>query len=266
MSIPSNKELLSIFSPSELFHSIIDDTSVLFRFIYKSATLNFLLYDYKSLYYCSHSNEEILSITKSLNPSLEYDSLLSLVILLKDNLVSSEGLSITKITNENKTIFTFESLVNILSIKYKFECEIIDDSDLVQSLFAKPMNNIMIAISKMLSTQLIKVSDMEKMVSSDQMKKTKGFDKEMKTITKISSMSVNDIKEDITVLSSNEVNNIVKKKQSKKRNYEKSKFIVDEEESKSEESNKESAKESKKEEDINAEKKKTKKKKKMKFI
>ena len=108
MSIPSNKELLSIFSPSELFHSIIDDTSVLFRFIYKSATLNFLLYDYKSLYYCSHSNEEILSITKSLNPSLEYDSLLSLVILLKDNLVSSEGLSITKITNENKTIFTFE--------------------------------------------------------------------------------------------------------------------------------------------------------------
>ena len=266
MSIPSNKELLSIFSPSELFHSIIDDTSVLFRFIYKSATLNFLLYDYKSLYYCSHSNEEILSITKSLNPSLEYDSLLSLVILLKDNLVSSEGLSITKITNENKTIFTFESLVNILSIKYKFECEIIDDSDLVQSLFAKPMNNIMIAISKMLSTQLIKVSDMEKMVSSDQMKKTKGFDKEMKTITKISSMSVNDIKEDITVLSSNEVNNIVKKKQSKKRNYEKSKFIVDEEESKSEESNKERAKESKKEEDINEEKKKTKKKKKMKFI
>ena len=124
----------------------------------------------------------------------------------------------------------------------------------------------MIAISKMLSTQLIKVSDMEKMVSSDQMKKTKGFDKEMKTITKISSMSVNDIKEDITVLSSNEVNNIVKKKQSKKRNYEKSKFIVDEEESKSEESNKESAKESKKEEDINEEKKKTKKKKKMKFI
>lgn len=267
MSIPSSKTLLSIFSPSEIFHSIIDDTSVLFRFIYKSSSLNFLLYDYKSMYYCSHSNDEILSITKSLNPSLEYDSLLSLVILLKDNLVSSDGLSITKSTNDNKTIFTFESLVNILSIKYKFECEIIDDSDLVQSLFAKPMNNIMLAISKMISTQVIKVSDMEKMVSSDQMKKTKGFDKEMKTITKISSMSVNDIKEDITAIPTNEVsNNIVKKKQSKKRNYEKAKFIVDDEEAKSEESNKESLKDQKKEEEINEEKKKTKKKKKMKFI
>lgn len=273
----SDNEILKIFQKTEIFHGSLNSNSILFKLTYKNDFLYFLLYDYKSLYFSKQSNEEILSLNKLLNNSLEFTQLSSLISFLKDNLITqSQSLEITQ-SNSDKGdfLFYFERLVDILVVKYQFICAENGSYELMQKLFIRPMNNILLSLSAALNNG-ISLSDIGKLVDNNFMDKKVPFTKEMEQLTIKSSIKVNEIKEDLQEetkeSSSNNIGKIkngIKIKNSKKRNYEKAKFIVSDSESESKEDNQKKSEineEKEEKEENNNEKFKVKKKKKMKFI
>lgn len=273
-NILSDNEILKIFQKTEIFHGSLDSNSILFKLTYKNNFLYFLLYDYRSLYFSKQSSEEILTLNKLLNSSLEFTQLSSLISFLKDNLITqSQSLEIAKTkSDKGNFIFYFEQLVDILVVKYQFICSENNSYELMQKLFIRPMNNILLSLSAALNNG-ISLSDMSKLVDNNFIGKKVPFTKEMEQLTIKSSIKVNEIKEDFLEETKESNSSHIGKamngnkvKNTKKRIYEKAKFIASDSESESKEDYQKKAEINEEKEENNNEKCKVKKKKKMKFI
>ena len=105
------------------------------------------MYDYSDIYFSIIEDKDILDTNKSLNSSLEFKDIPSLIDFLKDNLIiKNKNMVITyeekerseddetkeniSPENMNKVYyeFNFNSMVDILSIKWVFKCEKINNS------------------------------------------------------------------------------------------------------------------------------------------
>lgn len=119
-------------------HSI----SVLYRCFYHNdnAKLYFMIYDFQNLFFCCQTIEEVLNYNIKHNSSLEFKDTQALIDFLLENVIKPENnLFITQDGNN----FNFEILVNIIKVKWAFNCEKIDSSSLIQDLFANPMLNLL---------------------------------------------------------------------------------------------------------------------------
>lgn len=172
------------FVKGEMYHGILIDPkeinkikstekTILFKFFYHQNKLFFILYDYLNIYYSIIEDKEILEINKELNPSLEFKDLYSLIAFLKENLIlQNKNLIITfeekdknKENEANENIntdniekvyyeFMFNSMVDILSIKWVFKCEKIPPSfvsDLSQCIFINPIHNFLLGIGNLIN-------------------------------------------------------------------------------------------------------------------
>ena len=162
----------TLIDPKEINKIKSSEKTVLFKFFYHQNKLFFALYDYLNIYYCILEDKEILEINKELNPSLEFKDLLSLIAFLKENLIlENKNLIITfeekdknkeNETNENINTdnidkmyyeFMFNSMVDILSIKWIFKCEKVPSSfisDLSQCIFINPVHNFLLGIGNLI--------------------------------------------------------------------------------------------------------------------
>ena len=139
------------FFNSEMFLGKIkansEEKNVLFRTNIFDDKFHFLLYDFCSLYY---SNQEFDNISKyhlHENPSIEFKDTLTLIEFIQEKIL--------KVDDENRTIlqednsFIFENFVNIIKVKWRFECDITHIntpkvSDIIQNLFVKPLLNTLL--------------------------------------------------------------------------------------------------------------------------
>ena len=121
----------------------------LFRISVFENKLHFLLYDSKYLYYSVQDFENITRYHKHENPSIEFNDIANLIEFLIEKIFKSEDKN-RQIYQENNS-FVFENFVNIIKIKWRFECDVITDYKLiylVQSLFIKPLLNTILVIFK----------------------------------------------------------------------------------------------------------------------
>ena len=172
------------FLKGEIYHGILinskeinkiktTEKTILFKFFYHQNKLFFILYDYSNIFYTILEDKEILEINKSLNPSLEFKDLNSLISFLKENLIlQNKNLIITfeekeldKENESNENIntdnmekiyykFIFNSMVDILSIKWICKCEKVPFSfisDLSQCIFINPIHNFLLGIGNLIN-------------------------------------------------------------------------------------------------------------------
>jgi hypothetical protein len=123
-------DIRKIFRESEIYtgkikslnNKNVEGNNVLFRCCVNEndSTLCFLLYDYRTLYFCRQNFDEINKLNKEINSSLEFSDINSLLNFLLENLIRAENnLSII----QNNTIFSFEILVDIIKVKWMFKCD-----------------------------------------------------------------------------------------------------------------------------------------------
>ena len=146
------------FLKGEMYHGILvnqkeinkiksSEKTVLFKFFYFQNKLYFILYDYLDIYFSITEDKDILDTNKSLNSSLEFKDISSLIDFLKENLIiknknliityeekemnnDDEGKENISPENMNKTYYEFNlnSMVDILSIKWVIKCEKINNN------------------------------------------------------------------------------------------------------------------------------------------
>ena len=231
------------FIKGEMYHGILvnqkeinkiksQEKTVLFKFFYFQNKLYFILYDYLDIYFSITEDKDILDTNKSLNSSLEFKDISSLIDFLKDNLIiknknmimtyeekemSSDGESKENISPENiyKIYYEFilNSMVDILSIKWVFKCEKIYKNfvgDLSQCIFINPIHNFLLGIGNLInipnnlmknsSTGLyngISIDDAKIMVKCNYLGKKVGFTPSMIDLLSNSSYIVNGVKSTI---------------------------------------------------------------------
>lgn len=254
-----SKTLFNIFSSTEIFHASLTypsssfTYSVLFKLTNIENSFHFLLYTYSHLYYSKQTSSQILSLNKTYNPSIEFSNLDSLISFLIENLIrKNQSLLITSQSNLKDTsqTFMFESLVDIITVKYSFEANLIEDDDnfISQQLFVKPLNNILLGLGQLINnendiisnrpngknviTSGISVKDCFILVDNVFVNKKRGFSNGMTIVTKESSIKVNnEVTENKQNGDQKEIINNVNTKERKipkQRKFEKTKFIGDE--------------------------------------
>ena len=251
--------LLDIFTPTEIFHASLTypsspyTYSVLFKITNIENSFHFLLYTYSHLYYSKQTSSQILSLNKTYNPSIEFSNLGSLISFLIENLIrKNQSLLISSQSNPKEASQTFmiESLVDIITIKYSFEANLIENDDdfISQQLFVKPLNNILLGLGQLINnendiisnkpngkpgiTSGISVKDCLTLVDNVFVNKKRGFSNGMTMVTKESSIKVN---KEVSDNKQNEDQkeilynvNTKERKIPKQRKVEKTKFIGDE--------------------------------------
>ena len=247
------------FLKGEMYHGILinpkeinkiknTEKTVLFKFYYHQNKLFFALYDYSNIYYSINEDKEILELNKSLNPSLEFKDLFSLISFLKENLIlqnknliiSFEEKDKEKESNENINTdnvekiyyeFMLNSMVDILSIKWVVKCEkipFIYVSELAQSIFINPIHNLLLGIGNLINIPNnimknsntgmyngISIEDAKIMIKCNYLGKKVGFSSSIIDLLNNSTSVVNGIKNNIIdePSSDEEVKNNNKKKQ-----------------------------------------------------
>ena len=228
------------FLKGEIYHGILinskeinkiktTEKTILFKFFYNKNKLFFILYDYSNIFYTILEDKEILEINKSLNPSLEFKDLNSLISFLKENLIlQNKNLIITfeekeldKENESNENIntdnmekiyykFIFNSMVDILSIKWIFKCEKVPFSfisDLSQCIFINPIHNFLLGIGNLINmpNNMIKnnttgmyngisIEDAKIMIKCNYLGKKIGFNSSIIDLLNSSSCVVNGVK------------------------------------------------------------------------
>ena len=228
------------FIKGEMFHGILvnkkeinkiksSEKTVLFKFFYFENKLYFILYDYSNIYYSITEDKDILDTNKSLNSSLEFKDIPSLIDFLKDNLIiKNKNMVITyeekemssddevkeNISPENYNSIFYEfninSMVDILSIKWVFKCDKINNnfvSDLSQCIFINPIHNFLLGIGNLINNpnNIIKnsttglfngisIDDARLMVKCNYLGKKVGFTSSVIELLANSSYIVNGIK------------------------------------------------------------------------
>jgi hypothetical protein len=234
------KKFKEYFVKGEMYHGILvnqkeinkinsSEKTVLFKFFYFQNKLYFILYDYIDIFFSITDDKDILDMNKSLNSSLEFKDISSLIDFLKDNLIiKNKNLIITyeekEMSNDveskenispenmNKKYYEFNlnSIVDILSIKWLFKCEKILNifvGDLSQCIFINPIHNFLLAIGNLInnpntlmknnSTGLyngISIDDARIMVKCNYLGKKVGFSSSIIDLLSSSSYIVNGIK------------------------------------------------------------------------
>ena len=228
------------FIKGEMYHGILvnqkeinkiksAEKTVLFKFFYFQNKLYFILYDYIDIFFSITEDKDILDMNKSLNSSLEFKDISSLIDFLKDNLIiKNKNLIITyeekemssdieskeniSPENMNKKYYEFNlnSIVDILSIKWILKCEKIPNSfvgDLSQCIFINPIHNFLLGIGNLInipntlmknnSTGLyngISIDDAKIMVKCNYLGKKVGFTPSIIDLLSSSSYIVNGVK------------------------------------------------------------------------
>ena len=231
------------FLKGEMYHGILvnqkeinkiksSEKTVLFKFFYFQNKLYFILYDYVDIYFSITEDKDILDTNKSLNSSLEFKDISSLIDFLKENLIiKNKNLIITyeekEMSNDeeykenispenmNKTYyeFIFNSIVDILSIKWVLKCEKLPNNlvpNLSQSIFINPIHNFLLGIGNLINYQNaiikntstglyngISVDDAKIMVKCNYLGKKVGFTSSLIDLLSCSSYVVNGIKNSI---------------------------------------------------------------------
>ena len=136
LKIKDNKieilKLLKIFTESnfnlgkvkiikELYNNnpnILDHNILMFRYIFLEGNLYFLFSEFNgTMYIGKQSEKEMIDLNSQLNSSLEFNDIKSFLEFLQQNLFSlSKDLLITKNTEH---IFYFESLIDIIKVKWE---------------------------------------------------------------------------------------------------------------------------------------------------
>ena len=237
------RNLRDSFIKGEMYHGILvnqkeinkiksSEKTVLFKFFYFQNKLYFILYDYVDIYFSITEDKDILDTNKSLNSSLEFKDISSLIDFLKENLIiKNKNLIITyeekEMSNDeeykenispenmNKTYyeFIFNSIVDILSIKWVLKCEKLPNNlvpNLSQSIFINPIHNFLLGIGNLInyqnaiikntSTRLyngVSVDDAKIMVKCNYLGKKVGFTSSLIDLLSCSSYVVNGIKNSI---------------------------------------------------------------------
>ena len=237
------RNLRDSFIKGEMYHGILvnqkeinkiksSEKTVLFKFFYFQNKLYFILYDYVDIYFSITEDKDILDTNKSLNSSLEFKDISSLIDFLKENLIiKNKNLIITyeekEMSNDeefkenispenmNKTYyeFIFNSIVDILSIKWVLKCEKIPNNlvpNLSQSIFINPIHNFLLGIGNLINYQNaiikntstglyngISVDDAKIMVKCNYLGKKVGFTSSLIDLLSCSSYVVNGIKNSI---------------------------------------------------------------------
>jgi hypothetical protein len=147
-----------IFYNSELLTSKLklknSHIKILYRCVKNESGLNFIVYDFEKMYICQQDFNRISSLNKELNPSLEFEEIESLLNFLLENLLKSEKQ--IHITRNEERVYCFEVLVEIVNLKWLFECKEINCLDctyLIQDLFAKPLLGILFCFQNYLSDE-----------------------------------------------------------------------------------------------------------------
>ena len=237
------RNLRDSFIKGEMYHGILvnqkeinkiksSEKTVLFKFFYFQNKLYFILYDYVDIYFSITEDKDILDINKNLNSSLEFKDISSLIDFLKENLIiKNKNLIITyeekEMSNDeeykenispenmNKTYyeFIFNSIVDILSIKWVLKCEKLPNNlvpNLSQSIFINPIHNFLLGIGNLINYQNaiikntstglyngISVDDAKIMVKCNYLGKKVGFTSSLIDLLSCSSYVVNGIKNSI---------------------------------------------------------------------
>ena len=237
------RNLRDSFIKGEMYHGILvnqkeinkiksSEKTVLFKFFYFQNKLYFILYDYVDIYFSITEDKDILDTNKSLNSSLEFKDISSLIDFLKENLIiKNKNLIITyeekEMSNDeeykenispenmNKTYyeFIFNSIVDILSIKWVLKCEKLPNNlvpNLSQSIFINPIHNFLLGIGNLINYQNaiikntstglyngISVDDAKIMVKCNYLGKKVGFTSSLIDLLSSSSYVVNGIKNSI---------------------------------------------------------------------
>ena len=253
------RNLRDSFIKGEMYHGILvnqkeinkiksSEKTVLFKFFYFQNKLYFILYDYVDIYFSITEDKDILDTNKSLNSSLEFKDISSLIDFLKENLIiKNKNLIITyeekEMSNDeeykenispenmNKTYyeFIFNSIVDILSIKWVLKCEKLPNNlvpNLSQSIFINPIHNFLLGIGNLINYQnaIIKntstglyngvsIDDAKIMVKCNYLGKKVGFTSSLIDLLSCSSYVVNGIKNSIN----DRINEKKKKKKAKKK-------------------------------------------------
>lgn len=203
-----HEEIMTIFHNTEIYHGCLENNSIVYKATYDNQALYFLLYDYESVYYTKQHNNEIFSLNKSLNASLEFNQLSSLVTFIVDNLIKAEEkLIITKQKVCDLIMFAYETVIDILNVKWLFSCKKINNcNQLAQNLFIKPMNNIIISFGYLInlgqeiilvgkgSNSAVNVNDVITLINNAYINNNRGFSKLMGLLTKESTRKVNEAK------------------------------------------------------------------------
>ena len=237
------RNLRDSFIKGEMYHGILvnqkeinkiksSEKTVLFKFFYFQNKLYFILYDYVDIYFSITEDKDILDTNKSLNSSLEFKDISSLIDFLKENLIiKNKNLIITyeekEMSNDeeykenispenmNKTYyeFIFNSIVDILSIKWVLKCEKLPNNlvpNLSQSIFINPIHNFLLGIGNLINYQNaiikntstglyngISVDDAKIMVKCNYLGKKVGFTSSLIDLLSCSSYVVNGVKNSI---------------------------------------------------------------------
>jgi hypothetical protein len=219
-----------LINPKEINKIKSTEKTVLFKFFYHQNKLFFVLYDYSNIYYSINEDKEILELNKTLNPSLEFKDLYSLISFLKENLIlENQNLTISfeekdKENESNENIntdnvekiyyeFMLNSMVDILSIKWIAKCEkipFIFVNELAQCIFINPIHNFLLGIGNLINipNNLMKnsntgmyngisIEDAKIMIKCNYLGKKIGFSPSIIDLLNNSSSVVNGIKNTI---------------------------------------------------------------------
>ncbi len=96
------------------------DSRILYRCCKYETFLCFLLYDFKNIWLCQQPLPQVLKLNKEVNPSLEFNDINVLINFILDSIIRVE--SDLTIYQENN-FFHFEVLVDIIKVKWIFQCE-----------------------------------------------------------------------------------------------------------------------------------------------
>ena len=261
------KKFKENFIKGEMFHGILvnqkeinkiksSEKTVLFKFFYFQNKLYFILYDYADIYFSITEDKDILDTNKSLNSSLEFKDISSLIDFLKENLIiKNKNMIITYEEKEmnsdveskenispeniNKTYYEFNinSMVDILSIKWVFKCEKLQNcfvGELSQCIFINPIHNFLLSIGNLItipnnlmknsSTGLyngISIDDAKLMIKCNYLGKKVGFNTSIIDLLNTSSYVVNGVR---TSIDRNNEENEDENKGKKKQQINKKKF------------------------------------------
>ena len=234
------KNFKESFIKGEMYHGILvnqkeinkiksAEKTVLFKFFYFQNKLYFILYDYLDIYFSIIEDKDILDTNRSLNSSLEFKDIPSLIDFLKENLIiknknliityeekemncDDEGKENISPENMNKTYYEFNlnSMVDILSIKWVIKCEKINNNfvpDLSQCIFINPIHNFLLGIGNLITipnnilknstTGLyngISIDDAKIMIKCNDLGKKVGFSSSIIDLLSTSSHIVNGVR------------------------------------------------------------------------
>jgi len=147
----NQRNLKLFFFNSEMFLGKLkvnsEDTKVLFRTNLFDDKFHFLLYDFNCLYYSVQEFENISKYHLHENPSIEFKDIRTLIEFIVEKILKADEENRT-ITKEDNS-FIFENFVNIIKVKWRFECDILKiDSPkyhhFTQTLFIEPLLNTLL--------------------------------------------------------------------------------------------------------------------------